>query len=171
MSGIGQDVMDMLEGGAPGQLFPSVGYTWGGTLMSAEQGQKTDMETGEPKVWSDGKPQIQLILTLQGEPTGFKYEGQQYDKVGIDDDDGVRRLFLSGNKLKALKDALRVAKSKLEIGGHFTLKREKDGEAPKKGYARRQNYSGIWVPAHLNTHAMNEALKADTGTDGEESPF
>lgn len=173
MSGIADDVMGMLEGGAPGQLFPKVGYKWGGTLIAAESSQKTDMETQEPKVWADGKPQMQLVLTLQGEPTGFKYEGQQYDKVEIDDDDGVRRLFLSGNKLKALKDALRVAKAKLEIGGYFEMTREKDGEAPKKGYARRQNYSGVWTPAHLNTKKVNADMDADSGTDPDsnESPF
>lgn len=175
MSGIDTEVMDLLEGGAPGQLFPTVGYKWGGTLLSAESGQKTNMETGEPKTWADGKPQMQVILTLQGEPTGFKYEGQQYEKVELQDDDGIRRLFLSGNKLKALKDALRTAKSKLEIGGYFEMTREKDGEAPKKGYARRQNFSGVWTPAAQNAHAVNAALAADTGTDApadkDESPF
>lgn len=172
MSGIDDDVMKMLQGGAPGQLFPKVGYKWGGTLIAAEYSQKTDMDTQEPKVWPDGKPQMQIILTLQGEPTGFKYEGQTYDRVEIGDDDGIRRLFLSGNKLKALKDALRVAKSKLEIGGYFEMTREKDGEAPKKGYARRQNFSGVWTPAAQNAHAVNAALAADTGTDDtDETPF
>lgn len=166
------DANAFLAGGAPGMKFPAEGHTDGGTIMSWEMAQKTDLETGEPKFWQDGKPVMQLVITLQAEATGFKYEGNSYKKVAIPDDDGVRRLYVSGNLRNAVAAALKKAGGKLEAGAYLEVTRGTDIAPTKKGYSGRHTFTAVWTPASQNARAGEDFLAGDDSEDGEpKNPF
>lgn len=158
-----------LSGGAPGQKFPKQGFKWGGTVISWEMSQKTDLDSGELKFWPDGKPQMQLIMTLQGEPTGVRYEGNAYNEIPVPDDDGVRRLFISGSLQSALGKALRDAgNAKLEVGAYVEVTRGKDLPPTKKGFSGRHTHTAVWTPANKNPHAATAML---TKSEDDDDPF
>lgn len=148
-----------LSGGAPAQKFPKEGFTWGGTILGWEMAQQTDLETGELKFWPDGKPQMQLILNMQGEPTGITWEGNAYREVPLHDDDGARRLFVKGGLQAAVGKALRDAGRKLEIGAYLEVTRTKDLPPTKKGYSGRHTFKAVWTSAGANPHAATIMLK------------
>jgi hypothetical protein len=160
-----------LGGGAPGQKFPSPGFKWGGTVVSWEMAQQTDLDTGELKFWEDGKPRMQLIMTLQGAADGvvFEWDGSthSYNKTVVEDDDGMRRLFIKAGLQQAVAKALRDARTKLEVGAYLEVTRGKDLPPPKKGYSGKHTFSAVWTPANKNPHAASALLAGDD----EESPF
>lgn len=159
-----------LSGGAPSQKFPEVGARWGGTILSWEMTQQSDLTTGELKFWEDGKPKMQLVLTMQGEPTGFTWEwnGRSFDKKELHDDDGVRRLFVKGNMQQALGKAMRDARGRVEIGAYAELVRTKDIAPNKKGYSPTQTFKAEWTPANKNTHTASALLNE---APEDENPF
>lgn len=161
-----------LSGGAPAQKFPQVGSRWGGTILSWEMGQQSDLTTGELKFWDDGKPKMQLILTMQGEPTGFTYEwnGRSFDKKQLPDDDGVRRLFVKGNMQSAIGKAMRDARARTEVGAYVEVVRASDIAPSKKGYSPTQTFKAQWTPANKNTHTAS-ALLSNAADQDEEAPF
>ena len=161
------DANAFLSGGSPAQKFPKEGFKWGATVLSWEMSQKTDLESGELKFWPYGKPQMQLIMTLQGEPTGIRYEGNAYREVQVPDDDGIRRLFISGSMQTAVGKALKDAgNAKLEAGAYLEITRGKDLPPTKKGYSGRHTFTAAWTPANKNPHAATAMLTAD-----DEDPF
>jgi hypothetical protein len=117
---IDQGVEDILNaGGAPSAKFPTVGTTIKGTIETAVVSQQQDFTTGEPKVWKDGNPAMQIVVTLATDERDAE----------IENDDGTRRLFVKGQMLSALKDALKTAGVKtLEVGGTLAVQYKSDGE-------------------------------------------
>lgn len=149
-----------LSGGAPGQKFPEVGAKFSGTLISWEMADQTDLDTGEIKTWPDGKPRKQLIMTIQGEPTGYTLEwnGRGFDRKMLADDDGIRRLFVKGQMQSALGKAMRNAKGSVEAGAYIEIVRTADIDPSKKGYSPTQTFNAKWTPASQNTHAASALL-------------
>lgn len=163
-----QNADAFLSGGAPAQKFPHEGFNWGGTILSWEMAQQSDLDTGELKFWADGKPRMQLIMNMVGKPTGITWETNAYKQVMLPDDDGSRRLFVKGGLQKAVSKALRDAKSKLEVGAYLDLTRGKDLPPVKKGFGGAHTFSAIWTPASQNPHAASAMLAQD---DDDEAPF
>ena len=53
-------------GGAPTAKFPTIGTSVGGRITEKPfVQQQRDIDSGEPKFWNDGKPMMQLVVTVQ----------------------------------------------------------------------------------------------------------
>ncbi|AHB79600.1 hypothetical protein PBI_VALIDUS_70 [Mycobacterium phage Validus] len=124
------DSYGFLGGGGPASAkFKNVGDTVGGVIaVEPEQRQQTDMKTNEPLTWKDGSPRMQLVVTVQTD----------LNDPEIEDDDGLRRLFVKGEMRKAVQKAVIAAGAKgLDVGGElyvtFVGEGEKQGNlsAPK----------------------------------------
>lgn len=113
----------MGSGGPPPFKFDEVGRTIKGRIVALDQNQQRDFVTGEPKVWKDGNPVMQAIVTLD--------TGETDDD--IEDDDGLRRIFVASKAMReAIRDAIRAAgRTAPEIGGTLTVKHTGLGEAER----------------------------------------
>ena len=95
-----------------------------GTIEAAQLSQQTDMD-GKPKTWDDGNPRMQVVVTLSTDERDSS----------LDDDDGTRRVFIKGQMLTALKDALKKAGARnLDVGGTLAVKYVEDGQPTKAGF-------------------------------------
>lgn len=155
-----------LSGGAPAAKWPKVGSTFEGTVLSYEMAQQVDYNTGEPAVWADGKPKMQLIMTVQGEPTGITWEGLTYDEVKLTDDDGIRRVFIKSGLQQAFKMGLTKAKARLEEGAYVHITREQNGPKTDPKFAAPHRYTVVWTPKAQNTKAGQDFLDS-----ADENPF
>lgn len=134
----------LTSGGAPAAKFPSPGTVVKGTIISAELSQQTDMVTGAPSTWPDGKPKMQVIVTLQTEERDSS----------IDDDSGVRRVFVKGGMQAALREALKAAGSGLAEGGTLAIKYTGDGERTKPGFNPPKLYQASYKAPTLDLSAL-----------------
>lgn len=126
------------SGGAPAFRFDNVGDTVTGTIISAEAQQQKDYATGDLKFWDDGKPMIEIVLTLS---TALR-------DPAIEDDDGDRRVFVRGQMLTALKTAIRKSSdSQPKPGARITVAYSGDGEAKKRGYNAPKLYTVEYTAA------------------------
>jgi hypothetical protein len=167
---------EFLSGGGVAAKWPKVGFIVTGTVVDWSMSQQTDYDTGEPLFW-DGKkkstddgngrrrPVMQLIINIQGKPTGETWEGLDNERVELPDDDGMRTLYVKGGLQNALRLALNGAK--LEAGAQVSIKREKDGPKTNPKFRAPYRYSATWTPASQNADAATDALN----DDGDESPF
>lgn len=122
-----------------------------GTVISAEMMQQQDFETGKLKWWTPSNQPEAADLDAQGQPPlGFKPMWQLAVRLQtalrngegtakpheVVNDDGVRGVYLSGNKLKAVQDAF-TAKGipvvKLEPGDDLFLEFTSEDFAKQKG--------------------------------------
>src|SRR4051794_6202440 len=89
----------LMGGGVASAKFERIGdFVVGTVAEEPEVRQQTDLTTGTLKVWDDGRPMLQLVVTLQTE---------QRDGA---DDDGLRRVYVKGKSLTdAVRDAVRKA--------------------------------------------------------------
>jgi hypothetical protein len=126
-------------GGAPTAKFPTPGTTVGGRITEQPKvEQQRDIQTGEAKIWSNGDPMMQLVVTVQTD---------QRDPA-IEDDDGRRRLFVKGQMKNAVSDAVRQAGGKgLEVGGTLQVRYTHDGEQTKRGFSAPKQYAANYTPA------------------------
>lgn len=88
----------LLAGGEGVTLKPTtIGETLGGTIVAAESRQVMDFSTQEPKTWKDGKPQIQIVITVT---TGNKTD---------DGEDELGKIYIKtwGEQKQALLAAIR----------------------------------------------------------------
>ncbi|WNM67548.1 hypothetical protein SEA_SHADOW1_70 [Mycobacterium phage Shadow1] len=118
------DSYGFLGGGGPASAkFANHGDTVGGPIaVEPEQRQQTDMKTGEGLEWKDGSPRMQLVVTVQTD----------LNDPEVEDDDGLRRLFVKGEMRKAVQKAVIAAGAKgLDVGGQLFVTYIGDGE--KKG--------------------------------------
>ena len=128
------DVIQMLTaGGAAACKFVAVGDTHKGKIIAAEKRQQTDYATGTPKTWDNGEPMWEIVITLD---------------TGIEDENGEthRRLFVRGAMLKAVREALKDANAKLEVGGELAVRYTGDGEPSKKGFNAPKLFKAKYTP-------------------------
>lgn len=90
-------------GGAPSAFNKDspVGTSVTGTIVDAELRQITDYVTQKPKTWDDGRPQMQVVVTVDTAERDPEYA----------DDDGKRRVFIKtwGVWREALNEAIKNA--------------------------------------------------------------
>jgi hypothetical protein len=129
--------------GVPSFKFASIGDTVKGLVVAAESRQQTDLD-GNLKSWDDGKPMMQLVITL----------ATDLRDPHIEDDNGHRRIFVKGEMLKAIKEVVGSESNKvtLEVGTDLAVKYIGDGEPTKKGYN---------APKLFKAHAKAAAPVAD----------
>jgi hypothetical protein len=106
-------------GGAPSAKFEDPGTTWEGRIVSPPQSHQVrtydpkNPGGGDPKFYPSGDPIMGITVDIA---TSVR------DNT-IEDDDGVRRVYLDGRYVKdAVRDAVRTAgASGLEVGGHLKI--------------------------------------------------
>jgi hypothetical protein len=133
------DTLDDLfaGGGAPAVKWETLGQKVVGPITKAEARQARDFETGDLLTWDDGRPKMEVILTIA---TG------QIDP-GIEGDDGERRVFVRGHMFTALREALNKAKArKPEPGGRVAIVWSGEGEPPKKGFKAPRLFTVAYEP-------------------------
>jgi hypothetical protein len=131
-----QDPNDFLfSGGAPVAKFPSIGAIVKGTVTNSEVTQQTDIDQ-KPKFFDDGNPMRQLVITLQTAERD----------PSADNDDGLRRLFVKGQMLQAVREALKAAGSKLENGGTLAVQYANDKPSERRGYNDQKIYRAQYQP-------------------------
>jgi len=109
-------VDDLLSGsGSPSLSFKDVevGHSYEGTIAELRAVQVRNYEDPTKlEYWDDGKPKMQIEITLQTD----------YADASDPDDDGRRRVFLFGQKLRAAKEELAKKGFKtFEIGMGFKI--------------------------------------------------
>lgn len=110
------DANDLLAGSSiPSLSFKdlSVGEGYEGTITGLRTVQVRNYEDPTKlEFWDDGKPKLQIEVTLSTD----------YADATDPDDDGSRRVFLFGQKLRAAQDEMRKKGiKKLEIGSNFKI--------------------------------------------------
>lgn len=110
------DANDLLAGSSvPSLSFKdtSVGEGYEGTITGLRTVQVRNYEDPTKlEFWDDGKPKLQIEVTLS----------TAYADPSDPDDDGSRRVFLFGQKLRAAQEEMRKKGiKKLEIGSTFKI--------------------------------------------------
>ena len=141
----------------------SVGDAFTGTITDLRTVQVRSYDSGEPEFWDDGKPKLQIEVTLATE----------YLDSGVEEDDGTRRVYLFGQKLSAAKLEMKSKGiAKLEKGMGFTITFAGEKPASNKKYNNVKLYGIEIEPATSNpdvdallveTTGAKPAKKAATG--------
>lgn len=144
-------VEDFLTGsGAPSAKFPTIGTTVKGTVVDAVVSQQTEMGSGTPKTWDDGNPMMQLVVTLATDERD----------VGIEGDNGHRRVFIKGQMRSAVAEAVKTAGAKaIEQGGILAIQYKEDGEQKKPGFNAPKVYQAQYrAPAATAAVSVDELI-------------
>lgn len=138
----------LLGGGIPAAKFQAVGDMVKGTVVRSESAQMTDFKSRKPLFWDDGRPQMQVIVTLQTDERD----------PSINDDDGQRKVYVPIGKQihRALSDALRAAGAKLEMGGTLAVKYIGDKPSETPGFNAAKQYQAQYQPPSAT--AANDLL-------------
>lgn len=126
----------IMGGGSKAARFDGVGVTVTGVIEDISAKQQTDFTTGEPLVWPNGDPRMQVLVRMQ---TDLHEDA---------DDDGVRTLYVKGKSLTgAVRDAVRKAGAKgLDVGGRLTVTYTGDGPQEKRGINPPKLYAADYTP-------------------------
>lgn len=134
------DVNDFLLGGGPSFKFKERGDTAKGTIVQAGVEQSRDFETGKAEFWDDGKPKMQLVVTLR------------------QDDGEVVRVFCKPNAKAAIRDAVIQAGAQgLENGGTLAVQMY-DLEPPAKAGMNPKQLFKAQYKAPVNTVSADDLL-------------
>ncbi len=129
----------LMGGGVPSAKFPAIGSTVSGRITERPTvEQQRDFTTGDLKFWDDGKPQMQLVVTLAT---------NERDPENPEDD-GTRRLYVKGQMKNAVASAVRAAGARgLEVGGTLTVTYARDGQKSNPRFNAPKNFDAQYVPA------------------------
>jgi hypothetical protein len=131
-----------------------VGDSFTGTITDLETAQVRNYETGEPEFWDDGKPKLQIVVTL----------ATDYLDPDLEGDDGSRKVYLAGQKLTAAKQAMKEAGiSKLEKGFGFTIAFAGEKPSSNKKYNNVKLYGITIKPVKSNPDV--DAILASQGAE------
>jgi hypothetical protein len=137
------------SGGAPAAKFPNIGSVVKGTVEEASVAQQTDFATGAPLTWDDGSPRMQLVITLATEERD----------PSIDNDTGKRRVFVKGQMLTAVKEAIRQAGAKsIEVGDTLAIQYKSDGEPPKAGFHAPKIYAAQYKVGAASSVSVEDLI-------------
>lgn len=124
----------LLGGGITAAKFPTIGTIVKGVVVRSEASQQTEFGSNKPKVYDDGNPIMQVIVTLQT------------DERDGSEDDGQRKLYVRGQMMAAVSSALKAASAKLEVGGTLAVRYESDKPAEKPGFNPAKQYVAQYAP-------------------------
>lgn len=139
----------LMGGGIPSAKFPNIGDTVTGVIESKpEVQQQRDYDTDELLWWDDGKPRLQIKVVLRT---------NQRDP-DIDDDQGLRALYLKAQLQSAVRDAVKASGAKgLEVGGTLTVTYDHDGVTNNKKFNPPKQYVASYTPPNVLDQAAGEA--------------
>lgn len=176
----GLDANSFLGGAAPAAKWPTIGYVVEGTVLDWRMSHQTDYETSEPMYWVAKRmvkksaitepadllnPVMQLIMNIQGKPTGETWEGLQNIRKALPNDDGARAVYIKGALQAAFKSALRLAQAKLEQGAYVRIERIADGIQSDRKKQAPHDYKVLWTPADQNPHAAQSFVDSAEDAD------
>ncbi len=120
----------LIGSSAPSAKFAVIGTTIKGTIQAAIVSEQTDIG-GAIRTWEDGSPRKQVVITL----------GTDDRDPEVRDDDGTRKLYVKGQMIKAVRDALKQANAQsIEVGGRLAVRYDRDGDASKPGFNPPKEY-------------------------------
>lgn len=126
--------------------FPQVGATITGTICEVPTTEQQRDADGKLKFWDNSTdPKWQIVVPLQ---TTLR-------SMEVEDDDGVRYLYVSGNKKPESRSlhaavAEAAAGTGLELGGILTVTYVADGAKTKVTYNAPKQYTAAYVSAANN---------------------
>jgi DNA-directed RNA polymerase specialized sigma24 family protein len=146
------DANDLLVGSSvPSLSFKDavVGDSYTGVITDLRTVQVRNYEDPTKlEFWDDGKPKLQIEVTLS---TG-------YADPSDPEDDGSRRVFLFGQKLRAAQDEMRKKGiKKLELGAQFTITLSGTKPSTNKRYNDVKLYT-IGIDAPTSNSAVDALL-------------
>lgn len=118
-------------GGAPAVKFEAPGDTVTGVVTKVDKKIDTDPE-GNIKTWPDGSPMHVFIFTM-------------------DVDGEERSLWVRGNMVTAVRDAVRAAGLTGPLNTKLTVKHTEVGEPRAKGYRGAKLFKAKCEPAAVKT--------------------
>lgn len=137
----------LMGGGAPSASFLEIGTVHKGRITDLDTQQQHDFDTGRPKFWDDGKPAMQIVVTLA---TDERDPNQP-------DDDGLRRIFIKSAMTAAVREAVKKAGARgLGIGGVLAVKYTGDGEPKRKGGLPPKQYKATYEPPAAKTVDLDD---------------
>jgi hypothetical protein len=138
-------------GGAPAAKFPVPNTTVTGTIVGdIELMQQREFGTGAPLAWPDGKPKMQLVITLKT-PTG------------------EQRVFVKGQMRTAIAAAVKGAgRTQLDPGGSLSVTYVGNGEPARPGISGAKQYSAVYAPP---ASGQAEVLGTAPAAAGPVNPF
>jgi hypothetical protein len=146
----------MGSGGRSAKFLAHNDQVWG-VVMSAEVRQQTDFTSGDLLFWDDGKPRMQLVVTLLTE--------EREDE----DDDGLRRVYIKGQMTKAVAEAVRKAGAKgIREGGRLVVRYVDDIPPAKRGLSPTKKYVAKYESPTQEVQVPDEP---DYDEDGVALPF
>lgn len=131
----------LMSSGAPSAKFVNIGDKVVGTITDVSTSQQREFKTGKPEVWDDGKPKMQLVITLATDERD----------PSIEADDGTRRVYAPawakpGSVFDALRNAVKAAgASGLDNGGKLAVVFT-GTEAQDAGLSPRKLYEAKYAP-------------------------
>lgn len=124
-----------------------IGDSFTGVITDLETAQVRDFETNEPKFWDDGNPQLQVVLTL----------ATDYIDETVEGDDGTRKLYLVGQKLTAMKQAVKEFGKQIAKGQIITITFTGEKPNANKRYNATKLY-GITIAEGKTNPAVDKVL-------------
>ncbi|MDK9627041.1 hypothetical protein [Propionibacterium freudenreichii] len=139
------DMLNLAGNGGNSFSFDQPGDAVTGQILDMSEEQQTDLQTGEPKTFSNGQPMLMYRVELL---TDERDPGDQFD-------DGKRSIYLKGSRkpeskssMAAVLDAVKAAtgSTNLAAGGILTLKYVGDGVAKNRGFNAPKLYEASYAP-------------------------
>ncbi|MCU1613736.1 MAG: hypothetical protein JWO98_1276 [Frankiales bacterium] len=129
----------LMGGGVPSAKFPVLGHTITGRITERPTvEQQKNYEDDKLKFWDDGKPMMQLVVTLAT---------SERDPENPEDD-GARRLYVKGYMKNAVAGAVRAAGARgLEVGGILAVTYTADGEKKNAKFNAPKLFTAQYTPA------------------------
>lgn len=139
------DMLNLAGNGGNSFRFDHPGATVTGQILDMSEEQQTDLQTGEPKTFSNGQPMLMYRVELL---TDERDPGDQFDE-------GKRSVYLKGSRaseskssMAAVLDAVKKAtgSTNLAAGGILTLTYTGDGVAKNRGFNAPKLYEASYAP-------------------------
>lgn len=148
------DVNDFLMsgGGAPSAKFNTIGDTVRGTIVATKKTQQTDFKTGKPLQYDNGDPKWQIVVTLQTDERD----------ATLADDDGTRSVYVKNQMLAVVRDAVKAAGGKLEVGGTLAIKYASD-KPSTSGYDQKIYEAAYKAPVASVSDLLGDTVNAVPG--------
>ena len=136
----------LMAGGGIAAKFPEIGHSYTGIVLSKRSEQQRDYDDASVlKTWDDGNPMMQVVVELQTDSEGtFDSDGEA---VEVEDDDGIRSLYVKGPLQRAIRDAVRKSGAPtLELFGMLTVTYSAKGKQNNPRFKPPKLYRATYVP-------------------------
>lgn len=113
-----EEIDSLLMGAPPSVRVTAIGETFFGVITAIKAIQQTDFKTRKPVFWEDGRPKLQIVLTVR------------------DGTDGELKSLYIGNRAyrNAARDAAKKAGTGFRVGGQIAVKLLDETQKPGQQY-------------------------------------